>query len=270
MSTTVSECIDALQRAAAELGQSPTKAQYEALGFTPASATIIRTIGSWNEAKVKANLETYYSRGPRVSPKPDDIDLPDDRDWSSLSVDQRWHYRNREWNTKRTLRRRTRLREWVRDQRQQRGCTRCGMNDPGCLDFHHRKDESKRMNVGEMVTYGYGKDALREEIAKCDVLCANCHRLLHHQEPSCDLRRWKVTQKRKSGGCTRCSEERAACLDYHHTGEDKSMSVSQLVANNRPKGEVRREMKKCVILCANCHRREHYHPSDTALQADRH
>ncbi|ELY90615.1 hypothetical protein C483_11161 [Natrialba hulunbeirensis JCM 10989] len=43
--TTEDECIEALREAAERLGESPTKAQYEELGLTPASATIIRTCG---------------------------------------------------------------------------------------------------------------------------------------------------------------------------------------------------------------------------------
>ncbi len=43
--TTEDECLEALLEAADRLGESPTKAQYEELGLTPASATIIRTCG---------------------------------------------------------------------------------------------------------------------------------------------------------------------------------------------------------------------------------
>ena len=262
MATSVSDCVEALRCAAAELGHSPTKTQYERLGLTPASATIIRTIGSWNEAKSKAGLETNYSRGKRVRSKPDDVELPDEMNWAALSVDQRWHYRNREWNKERTLRRRTQLREWVAREREKRGCGRCGETDSRCLDFHHRDDEVKTMNISSMVTHGYGREALRGEIALCDVLCATCHRLLHHTDPSCELRRWTLEQKRIRGGCDRCSEDRPACLDFHHENDDKSMSVSRLVTNNSSKRRVRREIEKCTLLCANCHRTEHYHPPD--------
>jgi len=34
-----------------------------------------------------------------------------------------------------------------------------------------------------MITYGYGAEALEAEIAKCDVLCANCHRIEHYGVP---------------------------------------------------------------------------------------
>ncbi|MEF8756642.1 MAG: HNH endonuclease, partial [Halobacteriales archaeon] len=172
MATSERECIEALREAAERLGESPTKAQYEELGLTPASATIIRTMGSWNEAKEAAGLETNPSTGSRVGPKPDDVDLPDGVEWTELSVDQRWHYRNVKWNTERTLARRARLRQWVDERKREAGCRRCGTTDPACLDFHHPPGVDKIMDVGTMVTYGYGKETLSEEMSKCEVLCA--------------------------------------------------------------------------------------------------
>ncbi|WP_394295529.1 homing endonuclease associated repeat-containing protein [Natrialba chahannaoensis] len=60
--TTEDECIEALREAAERLGESPTKAQYEEIGLTPASATIIRTCGGWNDAKERAGLERPSSK----------------------------------------------------------------------------------------------------------------------------------------------------------------------------------------------------------------
>ncbi len=134
--TTEDECLEALLEAADRLGESPTKAQYEELGLTPASGTIIRTFGSWNDAKEAAGLRTWYSRGSRVGSKPSDVELPPETSWEELSVDQRWHYRNAEWNTERTLDRRAKLRAWAYEyKREQGGCIRCDEDDPACLDF---------------------------------------------------------------------------------------------------------------------------------------
>ncbi|WP_236039455.1 homing endonuclease associated repeat-containing protein [Haloarcula salinisoli] len=61
------DCIRALREAADRLGESPTKADYEELGLTPASATIQRVMGSWNEVKEAAGLATNASsRNPRL------------------------------------------------------------------------------------------------------------------------------------------------------------------------------------------------------------
>jgi 5-methylcytosine-specific restriction endonuclease McrA len=92
-----------------------------------------------------------------------------------------------EWNTERTLRRRRRLREWVDDlQRQLGGCSYCDEKDPACLDFHHVAEDEKEMAIGKMITHGHGKEKLSEEIEKCAVLCANCHRKEHYPIPTTD------------------------------------------------------------------------------------
>jgi len=178
-------CIEALRAAASELRESPTKAQYETLGYTPASGTIQRVFGSWNAAKEAAGLATNASRGSRVEEKPEGVALPDGEDWKDLTQDQRWHYRNPDRNRERTLDRRARHRAWVYERkRDSAGCDRCDETDPACLDFHHRPGVDKEMTISKMVTHGYSKDRLRDEIAKCDILCANCHRKEHFEVPN--------------------------------------------------------------------------------------
>lgn len=57
------------------------------------------------------------------------------------------------------------------------GCAFCGETDPVVLDFHHRNPAEKKENVKSMSDRTDAK--VRAEIAKCVVLCANCHRKLH-------------------------------------------------------------------------------------------
>lgn len=61
------------------------------------------------------------------------------------------------------------------------GCCVCGYNKcPSALVFHHRDATKKEIEVSKILV---GKEAtLWEEIAKCDVMCSNCHRELHHEE----------------------------------------------------------------------------------------
>lgn len=267
MQRTETECLDALREAAERLGKSPTKAEYEGLGLTPASATIIRTVGGWNEAKEKAGLATNPSRGSRVGPKPDDVDLPAGTEWEELSVDQRWHYRNVEWNTQRTLERRSRLRAWANERKRSFGCRDCGCTDPAVLDFHHCKPNEKEMAVGEMITHGYGVDALRRETEKCRVLCANCHRKEHEDviDERADVSELRAWLRRYKGqrGCQRCPEDDLRCLVFHHCEGEKRDTVANLVSDGYPRDEIRTEIGKCTLLCANCHRREHFDPPET-------
>jgi hypothetical protein len=54
---TATECLAALQAAAAELGQSPTQAAYRSVGMSPGIPTLKERFGSWNDAKRAAGLD---------------------------------------------------------------------------------------------------------------------------------------------------------------------------------------------------------------------
>lgn len=59
-------------------------------------------------------------------------------------------------------------------------CKLCGQRFPVvCMDFHHRDPADKEICIGHAV--GSRSPAkLAEEIAKCDVYCSNCHRIIEH------------------------------------------------------------------------------------------
>jgi hypothetical protein len=58
--------------------------------------------------------------------------------------------------------------------------------------------------------------------------------------------------------CVKCGFNHTAALDFHHTDpNNKTGSVNQFVSDGRFKAAFE-EMKKCVVLCANCHRIHHH------------
>lgn len=61
----------------------------------------------------------------------------------------------------------------------------------------------------------------------------------------------------KSCGCIVCGEKDTACLDFHHLG-DKEFNISAQI-KNLSKDNLKKEIDKCVVLCANCHRKLHYY-----------
>ena len=288
--TTPDECLDALREAADRLGKSPSKAEYEQLELTPSASTILRHHGSWNEAKERAGLGTSASSGSRLGDKPEHVTLPEGESWEDLSQDQRWHYKNREWNTERTLARRQEHRKWIRTlKRESNGCRQCGESDPRCLDFHHRKPSEKAMAINKMVLYGYSKSRIRAEIEKCELLCANCHARFHRTKPGeeilitvgeMDLSSGKVTEEilgeleevgytkadrlrlwtslyKRDRGCQSCGESDPSSLQFHHENGDKTRGVGAMISDSYPTEEVLAEVKKCTVLCANCHRKTH-------------
>ena len=87
------------------------------------------------------------------------------------------------------IRKRDIILKWKAD----RGCKRCEESHPATLDLHHRDPASKnprlkRKNASTTRrTGGYfwrdlSYDDLSKELAKCDVLCSNCHRIIEWEE----------------------------------------------------------------------------------------
>jgi hypothetical protein len=59
----------------------------------------------------------------------------------------------------------------------ERGCVDCGYKGhPAALDFDHLPGATKAHELAKLVLWG-NKEALDAEIAKCEVVCANCHRI---------------------------------------------------------------------------------------------
>jgi hypothetical protein len=89
--------------------------------------------------------------------------------------------RNRELTRLRAKKSRLENRKLFRELKATLSCGRCGESHPATLDFHHRDPSTKSLEVSIMVWNRTWKRVLAE-IAKCDVICANCHRKEHWNE----------------------------------------------------------------------------------------
>lgn len=55
--------------------------------------------------------------------------------------------------------------------------------------------------------------------------------------------------------CVICEESEPVCLDFHHlNGDDKTNSIGQMIRKCSIKA-VMEEIKKCIVVCSNCHRK---------------
>src|SRR6476661_2511115 len=70
---------------------------------------------------------------------------------------------------------RNRNREFILSYLKENGCVDCGNTDVRVLEFDHLKD--KLYAVSDMIRTAYSIKKIKEEIEKCDVVCANCHRI---------------------------------------------------------------------------------------------
>ncbi len=76
-----------------------------------------------------------------------------------------------------------RLRLWIENYKKARCCERCGYADYRALMFHHLDKDAKLFAVAQATSYGRSLASVQREIAKCALLCANCHAIEHYYEP---------------------------------------------------------------------------------------
>ncbi len=90
-------------------------------------------------------------------------------------AERKWYRENRQRVFEKKNRKKARLRDLVRAAKE-RPCVDCGNRFPYyVMDFDH-VDGAKVMIVSKLANMG-GTERLLKEIAKCEVVCANCHRV---------------------------------------------------------------------------------------------
>lgn len=87
-----------------------------------------------------------------------------------------------------------------------------------------------------------------------------------------NLQRRQVANKLmeiKSCGCVFCSEDDPICMDFHHLDpKTKNFEVGYAASLGLKWESVEAEIRKCVVVCANCHRKVHkgkLHPTESML-----
>ena len=75
----------------------------------------------------------------------------------------------------RTKLRRVEIRRFIINLLQSSCCADCGIDDWRVLEFDHRDRKLKKFNLADSTQYSIKK--VKEEIEKCDIVCANCHNI---------------------------------------------------------------------------------------------
>jgi hypothetical protein len=148
-------------------------------------------------------------------------------------------------------------------------CKDCGLADPVVLEFDHVG--AKRGAISNLVKEGYRLSRIKEELASCELVCANCHR----RRTGLRARSWRIdpdwraegdsrplrrrnllfiVEYLRSAGCVDCAETDPVVLDFDHVGVKRN-SVVRLAYKEHSIASIMREVAECEIRCANCHRR---------------
>ena len=73
----------------------------------------------------------------------------------------------------------------------------------------------------------------------------------------------EINDYKVSQGCAKCPEKRGPCLEFHHpvARNGKEPALAYLI-RRLGKEKLWVEIKKCVVLCRNCHAMEHWNGKD--------
>lgn len=169
------------------------------------------------------------------------------------------------------------LREHVLDHLRHTPCVDCGERDPVVLEFDHVGE--KVSSISKLVSDGASRTAVDTEIARCEVVCTNCHRRRTARRggwrrdaaPSAATRPYvnphaarnvaHVLDVLRRCSCADCGERDPVVLEFDHVGP-KRAAVTQLAWYGCSIASIDAEIRQCEVRCANCHRRM------TAMRAD--
>lgn len=174
-------------------------------------------------------------------------------------------------------------------------CMNCGEKDILTLEFDHRDPSTKTYTIRKMIEDRRNSSAIAEEIAKCDVLCGNCHRrrtaaqfgsyraiiesveplefqvslkdtqskelmLLERQRENRNRSRSRIREFIRNflliHPCIDCGENDIVVLEFDHKDPIcKLHSISEMIVNRTSLEKLAGEISKCDIRCVNCHKK---------------
>ena len=101
---------------------------------------------------------------------------------SEIAKAKQWHQDHKEADRVNRTKYKYANRDLVNDVKKAGACVRCGIADWRVLEFHHIDPCQKKMNVNVAWRQSAGRQAILDEIAKCELICANCHKIPHWEE----------------------------------------------------------------------------------------
>jgi len=194
---------------------------------------------------------------------------------SQRSTNVAYYWRNRQQEIRRVRTRQEATVTLLRDHRH-RPCADCGeVMEPHQMDFDHRDPAGKLFRLTESRAMLMPRGRLMAEISKCDVVCANCHRMRTRAAFAASARRtlgrgsstyldrkrarWqdqaRLLDRLRDLPCADCGRRFSPCaMDFDHRDPGlKRYGVTRMIGRAGT-ARILAEVAKCDIVCANCHR----------------
>lgn len=75
----------------------------------------------------------------------------------------------------------------------------------------------------------------------------------------------QIVEQAKQNGCQKCGEKRLYLMEFHHINPQlKTNTIAHMIKSSGEQA-LQEELKKCVCLCANCHREFHYFAKEKGI-----
>ena len=81
-------------------------------------------------------------------------------------------------------------------------------------------------------------------------------RFCYHQTKKKLHKKYKqwILEKKGETGCQKCGFKDVRALEFHHTANNKEFGIADQGYFNYGFERLEKEINKCMVLCANCHR----------------
>lgn len=123
-------------------------------------------------------------------------------------------------------------------------CTDCnGSFPPMCMQYDHRDPTTKTVAVAHLVFISCSIEDIDREIAKCDLVCANCHAIRTHRRKGGP--RQQRDRKPFTHG-TMYGWMRMKCTCEHCSASKKKWNDERTVARRKPTGYIARRMLRAA------------------------
>lgn len=146
-------------------------------------------------------------------------------------------------------------------------CADCSkIYEPVCMEYDHI--DNKKLAVSKMVHENFSINSIKEEIAKCELVCVLCHKtrtynrlMIKFNGPKKSfayIRNKTLLHEAKSKPCHVCGMSyKPWQMEFDHLDrENKTACVGQLSGTGCSVKRIKEEIEKCQLLCALCHRRK--------------
>ena len=90
-----------------------------------------------------------------------------------------WYLKNKEKKLKQCRDDRARNKRLINEYKALHSCIQCGEKNPILLVFHHKNMKEKENGIAVMASSSFSTEKLINEMKKCEILCFNCHVLVH-------------------------------------------------------------------------------------------